>query len=157
MVTHHFSNLSQGIHDNQSSATVLLDKLFQLFIQTTTKRLSIGGKVERACSLHSEHSEHPALQTALVIFYSKIKGGSQVDFFAPQILLGTDMVDADIVALRENYAMRASELEEMYREREQENARAVIAAWGERACVRRDAVCLYGDLDQVRDRPRSQT
>src|SRR5699024_7400806 len=91
-IAHRLSNLLQGIHDNQSGVTVLPDKLFQLFIQTTTNHLSIGGKVEGACPLHSEHSEHPALQTALVIFQSKIKDGSLVDFVAPQILPDTDMV-----------------------------------------------------------------
>lgn len=99
------------------------------------------------------------MQTALVIFYSKIKGGSQVDFFAPQILLGTDMVDADIVALRENYAMRASELEEMYREREQENARAVVAAWEERDRALASATDLSDELSRVRieaDRTRRE-
>lgn len=58
---------------------------------------------------------------------------------------------ADIAALREDYATRASALEERYREKEQENARAVVAAWEERDRARRDAVRLDGDLDRVRD------
>lgn len=57
----------------------------------------------------------------------------------------------DIAALREDYATRASALEERYREKEQENARAVVAAWEERDRARRDAVRLDGDLDRVRD------
>ena len=48
--------------------------------------------MQGACSLYTKHAEHPALQTALVIFQSKIKDGSLVDFVAPQILPGTDMV-----------------------------------------------------------------
>lgn len=58
---------------------------------------------------------------------------------------------ADIAALREDYATRAQALEERYREKEQENARAVVAAWEERDRARRDAVRLDGDLDRVRD------
>lgn len=58
---------------------------------------------------------------------------------------------ADIAALREDYATRAQALEEKYREKEQENARAVVAAWEERDRARRDAVRLDGDLDRVRD------
>lgn len=48
--------------------------------------------MQGACSFHTKHAEHPALQTALVIFQSKIKDGSLVDFIAPQVLPGTDMV-----------------------------------------------------------------
>ena len=48
--------------------------------------------MQGACSLYTKHAEHPALQTALVIFQSKIKDGSLVDFVAPQVLPGTDMV-----------------------------------------------------------------
>lgn len=58
---------------------------------------------------------------------------------------------ADNAALREDYATRASALEEKYRAKEQENARAVVAAWEERDRARRDAVRLDGDLERVRD------
>lgn len=58
---------------------------------------------------------------------------------------------ADIAALREDYATRASALEEKYRAKEQENARAIVAAWEERDRARRDAVDLSGDLERVRD------
>lgn len=61
------------------------------------------------------------------------------------------LYSADIAALREDYATRASALEEKYREKEQENARAVVAAWEERDRARRDAVDLSGDLERVRD------
>lgn len=61
------------------------------------------------------------------------------------------LYSADIAALREDYATRASELEEKYREREQENAKAVVSAWEARDRARRDAVDLSGDLDRVRD------
>ena len=43
----------------------------------------VGGEVEGTCPLHAKHTEHPALQTALVIFQSKIEHGSLVDFVAP--------------------------------------------------------------------------
>lgn len=61
------------------------------------------------------------------------------------------LYSADIAALREDYATRASALEEKYRAKEQENARAVVAAWEERDRARRDAVRLDGDLERVRD------
>lgn len=61
------------------------------------------------------------------------------------------LYSADIAALREDYATRAQALEEKYREKEQENARAVVAAWEERDRARRDAVRLDGDLERVRD------
>ena len=91
-IAYRLSDLLQGIHDNQSGVTVLPDKLFQLFIQTTTNHLSIGGKVEGACPLYSEHAEHPALQPALIIFQSKIEDSPLMDLVAPQVLPGTDMV-----------------------------------------------------------------
>ena len=82
----------QGIHNNQLGITVFPDELFQLFIQATADHLGACGKVEGACPFHAEHSEHPALQSALVIFQSKIKDGALVDFVSPQVLPGTDMV-----------------------------------------------------------------
>lgn len=57
----------------------------------------------------------------------------------------------DIAALREDYASRALALEEKYRAREAENARAVVAAWEERDRARNDAVRLDADLARVRD------
>lgn len=61
------------------------------------------------------------------------------------------LYSADIAALREDYATRASELEEKYRAKEQESARAIVAAWEERDRALRDAVRLDGDLDRLRD------
>lgn len=61
------------------------------------------------------------------------------------------LYSADIAALREDYATRASALEEKYRAKEQENARAVVAAWEERDRARRDVVRLDGDLERVHD------
>lgn len=58
---------------------------------------------------------------------------------------------ADIADLREGYATRAQALEEKYREKEQENARAVVAAWEERDRALRDAVLLDNELGRVRD------
>ena len=68
------------------------NELFQLFIQAAADHLGIGSKVERVCPLHTKHTEHPALQTAFVIFQSKIEDCSLMNLVAPQILPGTDMV-----------------------------------------------------------------
>ena len=57
----------------------------------------------------------------------------------------------DIAALREDYASRALALEEKYRVREAENARAVVAAWEARDRALADAVRLDADLARVRD------
>lgn len=58
---------------------------------------------------------------------------------------------ADIAELREDYATRAQELEAKYRKKEEENAKAVVAAWEERDRARRDAVRLDADLGRVRN------
>ena len=81
-IAHCLPDLLQGIHDNQLGITVFPNKLFQLFIQAAADYLSVGGEVDGACPLHSEHSEHPALQPALIIFQGKIEHGSLVDFVA---------------------------------------------------------------------------
>ena len=67
IVAYHLPDFLQGIHDNQFGVSVFPDKLFKLFIQTASNHLGTGSKVERACPLHTEHTEHPALQTAFVI------------------------------------------------------------------------------------------
>lgn len=56
----------------------------------------------------------------------------------------------DIAALREDYATRAAELEAKYREKEQANTRAVVAAWEERDRAKALAADLNGDLERVR-------
>lgn len=58
---------------------------------------------------------------------------------------------ADISELREDYATRAQALEAKYRQKEEENAKAVVAAWEERDRARRDALRLDDDLARVRD------
>lgn len=57
----------------------------------------------------------------------------------------------DIAALREDYASRALALEEKYRAREAENARAVVAAWEARDRALADADDLSAELGRVRD------
>lgn len=57
----------------------------------------------------------------------------------------------DIAALREDYARRSLALEEKYRARESENARAVVAAWEARDRALADADDLSGELGRVRD------
>ena len=60
------------------------------------------------------------------------------------------LYSADIAALREDYATRASVLEEKYRAKEQENARAVVAAWEERDRALASATDLSDELSRVR-------
>lgn len=57
----------------------------------------------------------------------------------------------DIAALREDYASRALALEEKYRAREAENARAVVSAWEARDRALADADDLSDELGRVRD------
>ena len=68
------------------------DELFQLFIQAAADHLGAGGKVEGACPLHSEHSEHPALQTALVILQRQVENCPLMNLVSPQVLPGANMV-----------------------------------------------------------------
>lgn len=57
---------------------------------------------------------------------------------------------ADIAALREDYASRALQLEEQYREKERSQAEAISAAWEARDKARADAVDVSADLERVR-------
>lgn len=57
----------------------------------------------------------------------------------------------DIEALRRDYAERAQSLEAKYRERERENAAAVVAAWEARDRALADADDLSDELGRVRD------
>lgn len=66
---------------------------------------------------------------------------------------------ADIASLREDYAARAQALEEKYREKERQNAAAVIAAWKERDRALASATDLSDELTRVRieaDRTRRE-
>lgn len=56
----------------------------------------------------------------------------------------------DIAELREDYAVRATALEEKYREKERQGAEAISVAWEERDRAMADAVDLRGDLERVR-------
>lgn len=57
---------------------------------------------------------------------------------------------ADIAALREDYATRAQALEAKYREKERQNAAAVVAAWEERDRALASATDLSDELNRVR-------
>ena len=57
---------------------------------------------------------------------------------------------ADIAALREDYATRAQALEEKYREKERQNAAAIVAAWEERDRALASATDLSDELGRVR-------
>lgn len=64
----------------------------------------------------------------------------------------------DIAALREDYAERTSALERQYREKEETNARNLVAAWEARDKALADADGLRAAVDRVRveaDRARS--
>lgn len=64
----------------------------------------------------------------------------------------------DIAALREDYAERAASLENQYREKESQNAKALVAAWEARDKALADADSLRDAVDRVRleaDRARS--
>ena len=57
---------------------------------------------------------------------------------------------ADISELREDYATRAQALEAKYREKERQNAAAVVAAWEERDRALASATDLSDELSRVR-------
>ncbi len=78
-VAHRLPDFLQGIHDNELGITVFPDELFQLFIQAAADHLGAGSEVEGACPLHAKHTEHPALQTALVIFQRQVEDSSLMD------------------------------------------------------------------------------
>ena len=92
IIAYHLPDFLQGIHDNQLGVTVFPGKFFKLFIQTAADHLGTGSKVESVCPLHTEHAEHPALQTAFIIFQRKIEDCSLMNLVTPQILPSADMV-----------------------------------------------------------------
>lgn len=66
---------------------------------------------------------------------------------------------ADIAALREDYATRAQALEAKYREKERQNAAAIVVAWEERDRALASATDLSDELTRVRieaDRTRRE-
>lgn len=69
------------------------------------------------------------------------------------------LYSADIAVLREDYANRAQVLEGKYREKERENAVAIVAAWEERDRALASATDLSDELTRVRieaDRTRRE-
>lgn len=56
----------------------------------------------------------------------------------------------DIAELREDYASRAQQLEEKYREKERDTAQSLVDAWEARDAALARASDLSGDLDRVR-------
>lgn len=69
------------------------------------------------------------------------------------------LYSADIAALREDYATRAQALEAEYRQKEGENAKAIVAAWEERDRALASATDLSDELSRVRieaDRTRRE-
>ena len=56
----------------------------------------------------------------------------------------------DIAELREDYASRAQQLEEKYREKERATAQSLVDAWEARDAALARASDLSGDLDRVR-------
>lgn len=69
------------------------------------------------------------------------------------------LYSADIAVLQEDYANRAQVLEGKYREKERENAAAIVAAWEERDRALASATDLSDELTRVRieaDRTRRE-
>lgn len=58
----------------------------------------------------------------------------------------------EIAELRKDYAERASALESSYRQKEKENAQAVVAAWEERDAALADVDRVRVDFERVRDK-----
>ena len=56
----------------------------------------------------------------------------------------------DIAALREDYATRAQQLEEKYREKERATAQSLVDAWEERDAALARVDDLTGDVERVR-------
>lgn len=72
-------------------------------------------------------------------------------FFVGGYQYAAALYGADIAALREDYATRAQALEAKYRQKEEENAKAVVAAWEARDRALADADDLSDELGRVRD------
>ena len=86
------SNLLHGIDDNEIGVRVLPHEVFQLFIQSISNPSGSSSKVKVGCILYTVHHKHAALDTLKIIFQCKVEDCSLMDFIAPQILPGTDMV-----------------------------------------------------------------
>ena len=71
-------------------------------------------------------------------------------FFIGGYKYAAALYGADIAALREDYANRAQVLEGKYREKERENAAAIVAAWEERDRALASATDLSNELGRVR-------
>ena len=71
-------------------------------------------------------------------------------FFVTGYQYAAALYGEDIAELREDYATRAQQLEEKYREKERDTAQSLVDAWEERdaALVRVDD--LTGDVERVR-------
>lgn len=80
-------------------------------------------------------------------------------FFIGGYKYAAALYSADIAVLREDYANRAQVLEGKYREKERENAVAIVAAWEERDRALASATDLSDELTRVRieaDRTRRE-
>lgn len=71
-------------------------------------------------------------------------------FFVGGYQYAAALYGADIAALREDYATRAQALEAKYREKERQNAAAIVAAWEERDRALASATDLSDELTRVR-------
>lgn len=80
-------------------------------------------------------------------------------FFIGGYKYAAALYSADIAVLREDYANRVQVLEGKYREKERENAVAIVAAWEERDRALASATDLSDELTRVRieaDRTRRE-
>ena len=71
-------------------------------------------------------------------------------FFVGGYQYAAALYGEDIAELREDYATRAQQLEEKYREKERATAQSLVDAWEERDAALARVDDLTGDLERVR-------
>ena len=67
-------------------------EVFQLLVQTVPDFSGGGCKVQVRGIVHAIHHKHPILDALEVILQREVKYSSLMDFAAPQLLPGADMV-----------------------------------------------------------------
>ena len=88
----HLPDFLHGVNDNEFGVRVFPHEVFQLLVQTVSDFSGSGGKMEIRGIVYAIHHKHPVLDALEVILQRKVEDGSLVDFAAPQLLPGADMV-----------------------------------------------------------------
>src|SRR5699024_10245293 len=88
----HFPDFLHGINDNELGVRMLPHEVFQLLVQTVPDFSGSGGEVQIGRVVHAVHHKHPVLDALEVILQREVEDGSLMDFAAPQLLPGADMV-----------------------------------------------------------------